>query len=717
MKIFWVLCVGLVPLWVGSQTQGEKKAALSQAELLSPLVSVSEESTSRIPLGVAVRVAQGWHTYWRFAGDMGKPLSLQWQVPSPLRYPESLNWPPPRRVLWEGFYQFVYEGFVLLTTHIPVPKSFWKNPPAVVDISAKLQWLICKHLCIPMTEDLHLSLPVRGVEEVHSPTQKLFHTWEKKNPKPKLHPMSLQSLRGQWQVTLKAPAPGGGRIKDFFPLSRDMFSPQKPSFKAQPAPGTNTLRAQQHSFRVKKSPHFKEPVSARALAVFEEDGGQTQAQYFEFHPQDSPAWPLLYFLLLAFLGGGLLNFMPCVLPIVFLKLSNTLEECQKDRRGFVWSNLMYSGGVVSSFVGLAGLLLILKKSGQAIGWGFQMQSPYFLMFMIYLFLLISLSFMGWFFIPSLRVPFLYRGGRGFKHFLTGVLSTTAASPCTVPFMGAAMAYATQGGGLEIVSVFVFLGLGLSFPYLLLSVFPRAFQWLPPPGKWNESLKHFMVFPMLTTCAWLIHLLNYHHPDILFGLLAGLLALSLAFWFNKNQGIRSRTWTTLTWLLMGLALGGPFAGLYLLQQEKTSPPAPPAVSAAEGVWEPFSLQKWQALKDRGRQPVFVQFSAQWCLTCKWNERVTLQNAEVKNFFKQRGFRLLRGDWTHKNPEITHFLERYQRTGIPFYLYLPARAGKHSLPGGEVLLPELLTPSLLLRHLKTDPSDDLKKNLSKKEAEKP
>ena len=337
-------------------------------------------------------------------------------------------------------------------------------------------------------------------------------------------------------------------------------------------------------------------------------------------------------------------------------------------------------GVIFSFMLLAFLVVLLKKGGSSIGWGFQMQSSYFLLGIIFLFVLISFNFIGWFPFNLPSIPFFHRGKNLFKHFLTGILSTTAASPCTVPFMGAAMGYAFSGNTIQISMIFLFLGLGLSFPYLLLSIFPKWVQHIPSPGNWSTKLKHFMAFPMLATCMWLIHLFNKQEPENLLLLLFSLLFLALGFWLLNN--IKKRTY--LKWffrLIISISLIYPFLQLY---QGK-------AVNAPSISWETFSIEKMEKLRSE-EQAVFVNFTAEWCLTCKFNEQITFKNKKVIQFFTDKKIRSLKGDWTHKNPEISIILKSYRRSGIPFYLYFPPKSKSPA-----ILLPEILTPNILLKNL--------------------
>ena len=569
----------------------------------------------------------------------------------------------------------------------------------------------------------------------------------KKIPKTIKKEIPLKEKSNHWLINITTAE--NLNLLDVFPLSKDLFSLEPPKILNQTGfkkdatsevlPNANQDSQQEnlnqaspstkkrlHSFLIKKAQPFSHtkssaspaPFSApphslnkktKALLVFSQTHSAEETKYskttrteerksidtfnrqniqtkkvgllYTFtHKQKSLFW----FLLLAFLGGVILNLMPCVLPIVFLKFSNTLEQAKQKPLTVILGNLFYSAGVISSFLILAFLLILFKKGGESIGWGFQMQSPYFLVSIIFLFTFISFGFMGWFTFSLPSLPFFHRGQSHFKHFLTGVLSTTSASPCTAPFMGAAIGYAFSNSTVQVIMIFLFLGLGLSFPYLLLSVFPKWMKYVPSPGNWSHKLKHFMVFPMLATSAWLIHLFNKQEPSALLSLLFSLLFLTFGFWLLNN--FKRRTW--LTWLSRVVILTSLIYPFFYLGKANNS-------SGPEIKWEKFSLKKMQEISATG-QPLFINFTADWCLTCKFNERFTFKNKKVVQFFIQNQIQSLKGDWTNKNQEITEVLNYYNRSGIPFYLYLPPGAK----PSSAVVLPELLTPGLLLKYLKNN-----------------
>ena len=526
-----------------------------------------------------------------------------------------------------------------------------------------------------MKQDVQLSLPIAEVSKAHPRWMQIFEDWSQKMPQLTQNQATLQSKNNDsWFIQFSTNQ--DYQLMNFFPLSSDLFSLQKPNILSQ--------TDKEHSLWVKKAATVsKENQTREALVVFRDKQGRQSSQWIVFPKKTSPISALFWFCLLAFLGGVLLNFMPCVLPIVFLKLSNSVEQSQKSPANFIKSNIAYSAGVIFSFIILALLVVVLKEAGHAINWGFQMQNPTFLIGMNFLFLLISFNFMGWFAISIPHIPFFYKGENYLKHFLTGILSTTAASPCTVPFMGAAVAYAFAGKTLTVLIVFLFLGIGLSFPYLLLSCFPTGIKRLPTPGIWNERLKHCMVFPMLGTCAWLIHLINQHTNE-LFPLLFSMVSLALAFWLIQHTSQKTLWTNGLLKLIVLMSLVYPF--LHFYSQEK--------ITTTNIQWEDFSLSKLQNLQSQG-ESVFVQLSAQWCLTCKWNEQITFKNKKVIDFFNQSKIRTLKGDWTHKNKDISLLLDKYHRSGIPFYLYLPGKT--HPKNNREILLPELITPNGLLKTL--------------------
>ena len=643
-----------------SQTDTPNYSQFSQIKLVSPYKSISHH-TKKIPIGLWITLDKGWHSYWKYPGESGKPLKVKWDLPKGSTLSD-LQWPIPERFHIGSFTNFIYKDHVLLISELSLPPKKQN-----LKITADVEWFICKEVCVPIHKNIQLNVSIQKEEKIKPFWKNTFNTWSKNVPKKIDRKNKLHIKDKEWTALISTEQ----RLKliDIFPLSKNTFSPKKSKILS-----TNNY---QHSFTIqpKKTLSISPTKNIKALAIFESNEGKLGYIYTFTGKTKNIFW----FLLLAFLGGLILNFMPCVLPIVFLKFTNILEQSKQKISHIILSNLAYTAGVISSFVLLALLVVLLKKGGQSIGWGFQMQSPYFLLSIIFLFTLISFNFMGWFSLSLPSIPFFHRGKNLFKHFLTGILSTTAASPCTVPFMGASIGFAFSSSTFHIIMIFLFLGIGLSFPYLLLSLFPRWMTYIPTPGKWSHKLKYFMAFPMLATSVWLIHLFNQLQNQKLFTLLSCLLLLTFSFWLVNS--FKRRQW--LTWisrLIISVALIFPFFDLH-------------RGTAKEGIsWEAFSQKKMEFILSEEKS-LFINFTADWCLTCKFNEEVTFKNKKVIQFFVDNNIQSLKGDWSNKNPEISSILEEYNRSGIPFYLYFPPKSSKSS----AIVLPELLTPHILLKHL--------------------
>ena len=668
---FTFLC--LFPLYLiaqSNQVDSNAHNTFSTAQLISPLKAISKQ-TRNVPVGIRITLNKGWHSYWKYPGESGKSLTVKWVLPKNM-VASSLKWPVPSRWITHStphdIINFVYQNLFLLISDLSWTnlhfRSDFKNLSDSISVFARVKWLICKTVCIPLHQDLSLTFPIKDHEEQNPQYQVLFNTWMKKIPTLNSQITAIKHIQDSWLVSLSSVV--SSRLVDFFPLSAHTFSTIPPQVI-----NTNGV---QHSLLVKKARNLQVEKNIQAIGVFENViEKQSVKTAYLFHFKREKSFMILWFLLLAFLGGFLLNFMPCVLPIVFLKFSSAASI---PRKGFVaiFCHIAYSAGILVAFLILAGIITILKTGGEFVGWGFQMQSPYFLLTLILLFTLLSFNFIGWFSAALPTARFLHTGYGYFKHFLTGVLSVSAASPCTVPFMGAAIGYALSGQIWEIWLIFSFLGLGLASPYLFLSIFPQFLSYLPSPGAWSEKLKKFMAFPMLASSAWLVSLLNKLQPNILLHILMSLVFLSMGFW------LISHTWK-MKWVLRMMIIASLVYPFFMLQDSYQD-------RNIALKWEPFSVQKMQEKQQTGH-PVFVNFSAAWCLTCYFNEWMTFKNTQVIQHIQQQQIQLLKGDWTDKNEEITKILNQYGRSGIPFYLYL-------SLDREPILLPELLTPAIFIKY---------------------
>lgn len=389
-------------------------------------------------------------------------------------------------------------------------------------------------------------------------------------------------------------------------------------------------------------------------------------------------------LLMALLGGLLLNLMPCVFPVLSLKVFAMAAQRERDDEAHLHS-WVYAAGVVVSFVVVAGLMLLLRAGGEAIGWGFQLQEPLFISLLVYLFFVVGLSFSGVLHIGGSLMGIgqqLVAGSPWRSNFFTGVLAVVVASPCSVPFMGVALGYAiTQSAPLALL-VFAVLGFGMALPFIVLAYWPRMLHGLPAPGPWMERLQRFLAFPLYITAVWLLWVLGQQGGQLaMVAVLGGLVLLVLAGWLWRDASVRS--WEkVLAVLVLILALVLP--QLLVVKTVATNQ----REDAVSGEVESYSAVRLASLRAEGK-PVFINLTAAWCITCLVNEKTALGRDSVKQRLRERGITYMKGDWTNRDPAITRLLQQFGRSGVPLYLYFPAGAESKT-----VVLPQILTEALVL-----------------------
>lgn len=670
-----VLCL---PWGVDAQT-----ARVETPEIALTLVSERSEFApgERAMLGVLLEHAEHWHTYWRNPGDSGLPTKLRFTLPEGYRAGE-IEWPHPQRFDLAGIINYGFDGRVLL----PVPLEIPADASGEVRVAVQVDYLVCREECIPGRADLALTRPI-GTGAIDATVAADFVAARARIPAGDL--LAADWQLGEREVRVSVMPPAGfdaSRGWSLYPIHTEIMS----NAAAAPAQSDGQL-----VWQVPRSEYFQSAPATLDLVLVNGEPPQSRAWPVRATLQPgapaavAPAAPApavtdsLSFglaLLFALLGGMVLNLMPCVFPVLTLKAL----ALRGDRHG-LRHGVLYALGCVVAFLSLAGLLLALRAGGAALGWGFQLQSPWLTGALTYLFFAMGLSLSGVFSFGERWMGVgqtLTDGESDRAAFFTGVLAAVVASPCTAPFMGAAMGYALTQSVPSALAVFAALGLGLALPFLLLCVVPGLTRYLPRPGVWMDRLKQFLAFPLYLSAIWLLWVYGEQQGALAMAhLLAGAVFLALALWL---LGLPERM-RTLRALTIVAALGGTG---YALVQGANGPSAAAAIASAEH--EAYTEARLAELTSSGK-PVLVNMTAAWCITCLANERVALSTEAVRTRLREAGITYVKGDWTRRDDAITRYLAQFGRTGVPLYVLYPG--------GGRPpqVLPQLLTESSVLAAL--------------------
>ena len=649
---------------------------------------VSEQSTIQ-PGGsffAAIRLSAdaGWHTYWKNPGDSGLASTVTWDLPQGFSV-GPLLWPIPERFETSGSVSYGYAGETFLLVEIRTPADL--SPDTTVVVRAKATWLACRIECTPGSAALELALPVSA----ESPTivtlwRDAFISAKARIPVPDPGIRMEARLSGKKIVLAAEPLPVSSG-------SRFLFIPAAAGLIADAAPQEAHIQGNRVELPLELAAGSAAPSRLQGILV-ETGPAAARAREVDLPVEGTGARgsaspvALLIALLFAFLGGILLNLMPCVLPVLSLKVLGFVRESQRTGRSALRHGLAFSAGVLISFWLIAGVLLALRAGGQLIGWGFQFQDPALVAVMAALFFLIGLNLLGVF---EVGVSFTTlgtgsRSGGGWAgSFLSGFLATAAATPCTAPFMGSALGFALSQPALAAFGVFTALGAGMAAPYLALTASPGLLARVPKPGPWMETLRNAMAFPMMGAVIWMISVLAaLSGVPALVTLLAGLLVSALGAWiWGRGGGIsRSARSRIVSGTLAVILVAGSTA--FAAVSARTSRALETAQEDAS--WEQWSPGRVEELRAAGT-PVFIDFTAKWCLTCQVNEAVALRNPGVLRRFRELGVALLKADWTDSDDTIARAIAGFGRAGVPVYvLYAPGNRD-------PVLLPEILTPGIL------------------------
>ncbi len=642
-----------------------ESAPVASKRDVATLVTDTDAMRPGTPFRVALRLrmAEGWHTYWKNPGDAGvaAELTIQGVKQSPI------DWPTPRRIAEGSVMTYAYTGEVLLPVTVTAPSGV---------IKAHADWLVCKDICVPETGDFVLDLPLGTPRP--SAQAALFAAHDRAVPRASLW---AAQIAADGTLSVQGPELSQATITDAW------FIPDQPNRIQDDAAQPLSVRQGGFSLALKPAGGF-DPAKdlSGVLSVRDRAGMQTDV-VLNAVPGPPPAAmpPLGQILLFAFLGGLILNLMPCVFPILAMKAVGLAQHVGRGRM----NALSYTAGVLVTFVALAGGLLAARAAGSAAGWGFQFSSPVFVAGMTWLLFVVGLNLSGVFQVGA----GLTGAGDGLARrrgvagsFFTGLLAVLVATPCTAPFMGVAVAAGLAAPPGVTVLVFAVMGLGLSAPYVALATMPGLARLMPRPGRWMEVLKQALAFPMYGAAAWLVWVVSQEAgPSGVLGTAAGLVLVGFAAWvFGATQSatVQPRRFGQAAAAMAVLAALAVLSGIS----------AEPVGAATATSAETFTPERLATLRAAGK-PVFVNMTAAWCVTCLVNERVAIGTDPVRRAFATADVTYLKGDWTRQDPAITAFLRQNGRDGVPLYVFFPAGGGQPEV------LPQILTEGEMLRLLRT------------------
>ncbi len=660
--------------WVflnGQSLVSSEKFYASDSEITLISETYAIRKGDEILIGIKFELEEGWHTYWENPGDAGEGATIDWVLPKGLKASEIL-WPGPERIPVDPLMTFGYNDEVVLLTRITSDEEL--TFPA--KIQANVSWFTCKDICIPQEGNIDVVIQQGDFSSsIHS---KEIRSYLNKVPTEFPQNYIVQKLDDKFFI--QSDIDNGKHFQKvyFFPKVYGL---------------TNFVKEQiyeknQNSFVLEIEASRVDLQMKSFEGVLETYDGQKERFYEISYPLETSAsdqnQSIILLIIFAFLGGLILNIMPCVFPILSIKILRFVEHSENSSAQTYKFGIFYALGSILSFLLIATVLISLKSSGENIGWGFQLQYPLVISVLFYLFIALGYMFMS-------DLVFGSRLGQlsslaqvkneSLESFLTGVLAVVVASPCTAPFMGSAIGFALLQPSANSFLIFFSLGLGFALPYLILSLKPSLLSFLPKPGQWMETFKQFMAFPMWASALWLLWVLSGQvDSDTVLLVLIGGLAISLALWLLEKN---TTSLSSIKWLIRLLAALLIFISLLILPTEYSSDDQ---ANENELLFTEDLLQEYLDNK----QLVFLNFTADWCITCKVNERVALKSTKVLALMNAKNIKYIEADWTRKDAVIAKKLEEYGRTGVPLYLL-------YSSKGEPIILPEILTEDILLGFL--------------------
>ena len=667
IKLFLLICASLIS--TQALTDNIVDASDSRIEILTESISITPGD--ELLIGFKFTLNPGWHTYWENPGDAGEGASIKWNLPNDVSASEIL-WPGPQRIPVEPLMTFGYEDEVVLLTKIYTSEA----TIVPLNLNALVSWYTCKEICIP--QEAEVSIPIKLGNKTPSVSKAILD-------------QTLEEVPIQFEGTYRVQ-----RLEDSYILQGQLENQdQYDSIYFFPKDYGLTDYTKDQFYEINKD-SFSLQIKAAEIEIenktFEGVIAINKGEAVSFieinYPlkakpisQEFNIFTLIFF---AFLGGLILNIMPCVFPILSIKILRFVEQSGDSTYKTIQQGLLFSLGVIVSFLAIAALLVSLKSGGESIGWGYQLQSPIVVSLLVYLFVVLGYIFMSNMVLGTslARLSSISLGkGDSIESFLTGVLAVIVASPCTAPFMGSAIGFALLQPSFYSVLIFLGLGIGFSLPYLVLSAKPSLLSFLPKPGQWMETFKQFMAFPMWASALWLLWVLSsqVNNQEVIQVLLGSLLIIIGLWLVEKNN---SKT----NWIRWIVRL--PFI-LLLIFSLWLIPTSYSDLDESKQNQLAYSPQLLEDLREENAL-VFLNFTADWCITCKVNESVALKTSKVRKLLTDKDITYIEADWTRKDPVISSALEEYGRTGLPLYLLFPSK-------GDPLILPEILTEDILISYL--------------------
>ncbi|KAA3620051.1 MAG: DUF255 domain-containing protein [Calditrichaeota bacterium] len=692
-KAFSIIILAGIAIFSSLNAQAVKVEYV-EAELISEFTAI--KPGNKASMALRLKMDPEWHTYWRNPGDAGLPTTLTWDLPPGFTASE-FYWPYPERVVTPPLIAYGYSHEVFLLFDLQTPADLETGTD--VTLNATADWLVCKNICLPGSAELKITLPVTSeIPAINNKWATAF-TETRANLPIKNSDWTIEAAIDDTILTIQASPPAGFAADlqelEFCPFDEGII---ENSVLPVLTKHGNAFRL---TFRVSK--YAEAPITKIAGVLTSPVGwrGPDSEKALEIDipisKNLSPAGGsgsttgLFYALIFSFIGGMILNLMPCVLPVLSIKVLSFVNQAgEKDSQP--WKHgLFFTFGVLITFWLLAGTLIALRAGGEQLGWGFQLQSPMFIVILSAIIFLFGLSLFGVFEIGTSLMSVggkMDRGSGLGGSFWSGVAATVVATPCTAPFMGSALGYALTQPTWVAMLVFTFLGLGMSAPYLVLASSPKLLTFVPKPGRWMESFKQFMGFLMMATVVWLVWVLgNQTGVDGIAVLLFALLFVSIGSWIYGRWATpvaTAKTRNIATIMAAIFMISGVYFGVANTQD--LTPAATSSHTTGSIEWQPYSEELLAKLHENN-QPIFIDFTASWCLSCKVNERVAFSDKAGKKF-KELGIATVKADWTNRDPVISKALEKFGRNSVPLYVLYD---GKNATPH---ILPEIITESIIL-----------------------